>query len=122
MAFEIDKLTISLPTAADLSGSQYCAVTVDSNGNAVLPKAGGVAIGILQNNPKADQTASVRVEGVSYMVASAAITAGQLVTVDATGKAAPASTGNYVLGVALDTVAAAGEQISVLLKPIGASA
>lgn len=122
MAFEIDKLTISLPTATDLSSHLYCAVTVDGNGNAVLPAADGVAIGVLQNNPKSGQTAAVRVEGVSMMVASAAVTAGQLVTVDANGEAVPAATGNYVIGIALDSVAAAGEQISVLLKSVATSA
>jgi hypothetical protein len=118
MAFEVDQLTISLPCATDLSAKQYCAVTVDGNGNAALPADGGVAIGVLQNNPKAGQTAAVRVAGVSYMVASAAVNAGQLVTTDANGQAKPAATGNHVVGIALDSVAAAGEIVSVLLKSV----
>ncbi|MCL6597950.1 MAG: DUF2190 family protein [Alicyclobacillus macrosporangiidus] len=118
MAFEVDQLTISLPCATDLSTKQYCAVTVDGNGNAALPADGGVAVGVLQNNPKAGQTAAVRVAGVTYMVASAAVNAGQLVTTDANGQAKPAAAGNHVVGIALDTVAAAGEVVSVLLKSV----
>jgi hypothetical protein len=118
VAYEIDKLTISLPVASDLSAHQYCAVNVDGSGNAVLPADGGVAIGVLQNDPKGGQTAAVRVEGVSFMVAGGAVNAGQLVSVDANGQATPAQSGNHVLGIALDSASAAGEQISVLLKSV----
>lgn len=131
MAYEINQLTISLPNTVDLSNSQFCAVAVDANGNAVLPAAGGIAIGVLQNNPKANQTASVRVAGISYLVASAAITAGSPIAVDATGKAKAVTaetantttgvtTGSAVFGVALDTTAAAGDILTVLIGGRGA--
>jgi hypothetical protein len=118
VAYEIDLLTISLPTETDLSAKRFCAVTVDSNGYAVMPQDGGVAIGVLQNDPKAGQTAAVRVYGVTYMVAAAAINTGQLVTTDGNGQAKPAAAGNHVIGIALDSVTAAGEVVSVLLKSV----
>jgi len=120
MAFEVEKLDISLPTAVDLSGSQYCAVSVDSSGNAILPTAAGdPIIGILQNDPKAGQTASVRVLGVSYVVSSAVVADGALVTVDTAGKATTAAAGNYIAGIAIGGAAAAGDYVSMLLKSFG---
>jgi hypothetical protein len=130
MAWETEVLSISLPAGVDLSNSQYCAVSVDNNGNAVLPAAGGPVVGVLQNAPKQGQTAQIRVYGVTQMVASAAVTSGNLVEATATGQGKPvtvisantgtgAITGGVVLGIALDTVAAAGEYSTVLLKPFG---
>lgn len=129
MAWGIELLSISLPVATDLSGSQYCAVSVDANGNAVLPGAGGPVVGVLQNAPQAGQTAQIRTYGVTQMVASAAVNPG-LVEIDAEGKAKPvtaatanttsgALTGGLAIGVALDTAAGAGDYITVVLQPYG---
>lgn len=119
MAFEMPVLDVSFVAAADLSGSQYAAVTLDGNGKAVLATtAGEVCVGVLQNDPRAGETAQVRVYGVTMVKAGAAVTPGQLVSNDASGLAVPATTGQVALGIALDGAAGAGQIISVLLDRI----
>lgn len=121
MAWEKVGRQIPLAAAADLSSSQYCAVDCNSSGQAALPSANGRAIGVLQNKPTSGQTADIMVSGVTKMVANGSITQGANITVTSAGKAAAASTGNIILGVALDA-GAASKIISVLIMPQGVSA
>jgi hypothetical protein len=118
MSHQSNGTDISLVAAADLSASQYFAVKVDSNGKAALAGAGEQAIGVVQNDPTAAQTATVRIGGVTKMKAGATIAAGARVAVDAAGKAktavassvntsdaggaTDAVVGSHVFGVALE--------------------
>lgn len=117
MALEIPGFTFAREAAVDLSASQYCAVASDANGRLVLPAAGALCLGVLQNKPASlGAEGSVMVDGVTKMLASAAITVGSPVTVDAAGKAnSTLAAGNQVIGVALTAAAAANEVISVLM-------
>jgi hypothetical protein len=56
---------ISLPTVTDLHLKQYYAVSMDTNGNAVLATAGKNCAGFLQNTPDGtnDTAATVGVRG-----------------------------------------------------------
>lgn len=138
MAYEIQGFDIgTLEAGSDLSTHQHKFVLVNSSGQVALAGAGGPAIGVLQNKPSAQgHSASVRVLGVSKVVAGAAVTRGDQVASDANGKAATASQantrtddtgvvsdpliGSNVLGIALETAAADGDIISVLLLHAGA--
>jgi hypothetical protein len=136
MAYEIPVLDITLTAAADLSAKQFHAVKVDSNGAAALAGAGENVIGVLQNKPASGQAASVRVYGITKLVAGAAITKGAVVAADASakGKAASASVvntsdagaasdpviGSYAFGIALEAASADLEVIAVLLTHQGA--
>lgn len=135
MAYDIPVLDISVPTlatAASLATEQFHAVVADGAGNAELAHVQGAPVmGILQNDPAAGQVASIRVYGVSKAVAGAAVTQGQLVESNATGELIPvvdatastttgALTGGAPIGIALDSVTAAGEIFSLLLTHTGA--
>jgi len=131
MAFEIPLFDVSLVAGADLSASQYKAVKVDNTGKAVLCSAvGDPAVGILQNNPKAGQTAQVRIFGVTMAVAGAAVTVGSIVGTDANGKVVAATeatanttdgtiSGSRAVGIALESASAADQVISIALLHMG---
>ena len=74
-------------------------------------------IGVLQNKPQnAGNAATVGIRGVSKVVADKAIDAGEAVYCSADGQATDsAAGGGNQCGVALNTVANAGELVSVLL-------
>jgi hypothetical protein len=121
MAFEENLKTISLTAAADLSAKQYYFMKVDSNGKAAVCGDGEKAIGVLQNDPASGQAATVGVDGVTKVVASAAITKGTAVASSSAGKAAAPGTSDVIVGIALTSSGADGDIISVLLYPMGAS-
>lgn len=74
-------------------------------------------IGVLQNKPQnTGNAATVGIRGVSKVVADKAITAGAKIYVSADAQATDSSAGGgNSVGVALSTVANAGELVSVLL-------
>lgn len=120
MAYEIGiGADFPFEAAADLSAKQFFFVKVDSAGKVALAAADNLAIGVLQNKPKSAEAASVRVHGISKVVAGAAITRGDRVGSDANGKARGGVIVGVTLGVALETASADGDVIAVLLHPAG---
>lgn len=116
MALQGHGTDITLLAAADFAAQQYRAVVVDSTGKAAIAGVGARAVGVLQDNVPSGEAASVRVMGVTKMVAGAAVAAGGIVSTDSTGRAVvSATTGHAQVGIALTAAAAAGEVISVLL-------
>lgn len=106
-----------LEASGDLSASQFCAVAVDLNGRAVLPTAGGAVVGVLQNKPASlGAEASIMVDGVTKMVASAAMGSMAIVSSTSAGQAKAAAAGEYIVGITLTGAAAPGELVSVLQK------
>lgn len=95
-------------------------VKFDDNGNVVLATAGtdipvGIAIieagyndisGVESGKVKAGDDVDILIKEIGVVLAGAAIKKGQEVTAGANGLAAVAASGNYVLGIALDTVEA----------------
>ncbi len=119
MAFEEALRTITLPVAADLSGNQFYLVEVDSAGRAALATAAVTAnpIGVLQNKPAAvDEEGTIVVQGVTKLVAGEVITAGDLISPDATaGRAGVAGTSaDTILGRAISS-AGDGELFSCFI-------
>ena len=112
---------ISLPSSADLSASQFCAVGVDSSGEVALAQGNtspaGVVIGILQNKPSAQgRAALVQINGISKFKAGGALaTLGTKVTSTAAGEAVAYSTTDYLVGIQLEAAGADNDIISVLL-------
>lgn len=115
MAHQIGVLDLSLIAAADYSSNQfYCMTQNTSNGRATLAATRGAkVIGVLNDDPDAAGVAcSVRVLGVAKVVAGAAISYDDELTVDASGRAIPATQdSDYVWGRALASASAAGEVI-----------
>lgn len=118
MGYEIPGFKLgTLVAASDLSNDKYRFVTVNTGGKiARLNTAGGRADGVLQSPAVADRAAEVMVSGVTKLIAGAAIASTGPVTSDNQGRVIPASTaGHSINGIALETAAAAGEVIAVLL-------
>lgn len=93
---------------ANLSAEQYRGMDLVNDGGVakwdIVGNAGGRALGFLTNKPTIDQPARVVTRGIAKAkVASAGITAGQNAQCDGAGEVLAATTGDYVVGVALDT-------------------
>ncbi|SCM71512.1 hypothetical protein KL86PLE_100245 [uncultured Pleomorphomonas sp.] len=136
MTTQANGLDITRLAGADLSSSQYLFVKLDANAQVVVAGAGEDAIGVLQNKPAAGQAATVRVGGLSKVVAGAAITAGARVASDASGKAktavaatvntsdtgaaADAVVASFSMGHAFEAASGDGQVIEILLAHSGA--
>ena len=105
------------PGSPDPHGAkQYHFVKVTGVGQCGLAAATGDVVGVLQNKPQGTgQAATVGFHGVSRVVSSVAITAGDPIYSSAGGQAAKTGTGPRV-GTALSTTANAGEIVNVLLS------
>jgi hypothetical protein len=80
-------------------------------------------IGVSQGNSKSGDALQVRAIGVTKVVAGSAIKRGQNIGTDNAGRGVPknetstgADYGDYVAGIALDSVAAAGSVFSCLIS------
>jgi hypothetical protein len=91
---------ITVPAGADLSASQYCAVDINSSGQAVLPSAGGRVAGILVNDPAAaGRGAEVGIAGVQVVKLGGTVAAGDAVKADSSGRAVTAGAGDIGFGI-----------------------
>jgi len=119
------KNPFSLPAGVDLSGSQYCAVTVDSNGNLALPSAGGSAIGILYTAPIANKAGEVYGPGSGVRKAryGGTVTLPAVLKVDASGRFVTASGTDIAAGsgIAIAIDAGAVNEVHSVLFFGGAS-
>lgn len=116
MAYEIPGFSYTLVAASDMSATQFRFVNVDTAGKAAVPAAGGRVVGVRQNKPKADEAATIVQTGISIVEAGAAVTVGDGVQSDASGRAITLAAG-ISQGVALETASGAGVKIAVLLVP-----
>lgn len=83
-----------------------------------LASTGGEAIyGILQNNPTSGLAADVGILGVSKAVAGAAITAGDYLMTDTSGRLITVVTTSHRVAQALEAATGAGQIITVALGP-----
>lgn len=119
MAYEVPGRQVTKLAAADLRTSQYRFVVLNGSGRAALPALGARAVGVLQNMPNNGEAATIMEEGISKVVAAAAIAAGANVTTAADGRAAVPAVGNAILGIAQTAAGGAGEIISVQLQTGG---
>jgi hypothetical protein len=116
MAYEQGLRSIGVPASADLSSDQFLFVTTNSSGQLALTAAGAVADGILQDKPNGQGVeGQVGILGVSKVVTGAAVTAGDALMVDGSGRAITATAGNWVRARALASSGGAGVIIPVLL-------
>lgn len=136
MPFEIPVLDLPhLSAAADLSAKQFFIVKRTGVDAINVAGAGEQCYGVLQDNPVLNDEGRVRVYGVTKVVAGGVIAEGDPIASDAAGKAKAAvkgSTntadagvaadpvvGSYVLGIALESAAADGDVISMLITHAG---
>ena len=112
--------TIVEKAGAEIADVRNRIVKYDDNGNVVLAAAGtdipvGIALieagyndisGVDSGKVKAGEDVDILVKDMGVVLAGAAIKKGQEVAAGANGLAAVAASGNYVLGIALETVEA----------------
>lgn len=118
MAYEGNlEIIPGLAAGADLSSSQFRMVKINASGLAVAAGAGEKAVGVLQDAPDASgKDASVAFKGVTKMEAGAAVTAGDYIMSDATGRGITGTATNFLNAVALSSAGAAGELFTALIE------
>lgn len=121
MAISQENVCGSLEAGSDLSASQYHFVSVAADGQVDATGDGAMADGVLLNDPAAaGRPATVCVSGFVKVKAGAAITRGDYIASDASGKAVAATTtGDVILGTALEAATADGDIISIIFAPRG---
>lgn len=115
-------VTIVEKAGADIADCRNRIMKYDDNGNVVLATAGtdipvGVALieagyndisGVESGKVATGDDVDIQIKDIGFALAGAEIKKGQEVTSGADGLAAVAASGDYVLGIALNTVAAGG--------------
>ena len=117
-----DQISYTMLAAADLSGVQYHIMrdTASARQTNIASEAVNVgAIGVLQNKPAAaNRAATIAYAGTSKIVTGAAVTMGDLLTTNSSGRAITAgASGEMVVGRALQTSGADGEVVTAVLYP-----
>lgn len=111
--------TLTLEAAADLSAFQYMAVRVSALNkcNVASDATASSVIGILQDKPASGRFATVGYLGLSKATAGGAVTAGDRITFNGSGRIATVASGQMCIGQSLETSTADGQIIGVLLQP-----
>jgi len=111
-----DNLRIhGLTAAADLSGKQYHAVALNTTGQVKVGAKTAANIGILQNDPVANEAASVVAAGMTKAYAGGDIPRGSWVTSNSTGQCIVSTTANASMIGRAVTVGAAGKLFEVFV-------
>jgi hypothetical protein len=118
MAFESNLSCVSMKAAGDLSAKQYYFVKVTAANSVNVAGDGELAHGVLQDKPASGEMGSVAISGITMIKCGGTISAGGLVSSDASGTAVANSGTDYILGVAIEG-GASGEIIPVLLLSAG---
>ena len=110
--------TITEKAGAEITDCRNRIMKYDSGGNVILATAGtdipvGIALieagyndisGAESGKVASGDYVDIQIKDIGYVLAGATITKGQEVTAGANGLAAVAAAGNYVLGIALNSV------------------
>ena len=107
----------SINATATFAAKQFTFVKIDAYGQLATPTAGGYAIGVIQDKPLAGSPGAVCCPGDITSVQSGGVFAkGDDICTDASGYAVKATSGGYVLGIAL-SAGAVGSLASILYQP-----
>lgn len=109
MAYEGRQDLWDITAAVDLTGSQYLFVQLDGT----LAGAGEYGF-VLVDAPASGSPGSVVVNGITKVVAGAAVAAGAAVSADANGKAVTAVSTDVINGRALTAAGNANELITIV--------
>lgn len=111
---------LTLEAAADLSAKQYHLVrqSAANTCNQASDATNSALAGVLLNKPAASgRFASVGVQGISKVVAGAAITQGAILSTNGSGRAITVVSGAVAFGRALAAAGADGDIISAAIFP-----
>jgi hypothetical protein len=108
--------------SAGASIAQYRVVKLSGSANTVIQSTGDTDkhLGICQNAPATGQAAQILTHGRAKAEAGAAITLGDILSADGTGRVVTIGAGTalkYCIGQALEAATAAGDIISVQVTP-----
>lgn len=122
MATGTEIFNLNAKANSDLSAKQFFAVKLTAADTVDLTSAAtDIAIGVLQNAPKANQAADVQVLGIAKAVSDGsgtAISVGDRVGPDTNGRWVKKATNDFNAGgLAMDASSAQGTVIRVLLTP-----
>jgi len=108
---------LTFKAAEDLSSAQFYFVSLDADGKVQACGANGLAIGILQNAPDAeDKAALVRLLGTSKLVMNETCDEGEWITSTASGDGEVADAADEYCGaIALEAATAQDDIIEVLI-------
>ncbi len=124
MAYSQDGPLRSFPSDADYSvdgTGQFRAVKLTTTGFVLCGAADGDFYGILQDDPKAGEGGTIKVNGSSKAVAGAAINANltEELTTDAAGRLVPATTGQVIVARPMQGASGSGVVIAVEIRAGG---
>jgi len=111
-------LDLTLPAAADYTGSQYFFVELDATGRAsVCNGTADKPMGILQNKPAAvDRPAHIRVIGHSKLVAGATIALNADVATTSAGRGTTSQIGQSIAARAIAASTGSAQLIEVFVQ------
>jgi hypothetical protein len=118
MATDLGGTDITCIAGSDLSTGKYLAVALASDGQVdIADSQGEVCIGILQEATAdaAGKVCRVRTDGTSIVEAGAAFEEGVELMADADGQLITATSAKYVVAVALEAAADAGDHVRALI-------
>lgn len=115
--------TIIAPAGAAITSGPFTAVAFDANGKFVTASKTSVPVGILVAEEDeaiaAGDEITAQVKDISVWKSGAAVAAGALLASDANGKAVTATSGDFILAVALEAADAADQPIKVQITKSG---
>ena len=108
----------TLKATQNMTTTQYRALRASAAGECQVASnnlaSPSELIGVLQNKPNSGQNATVGYLGVSKIVCGSTVTHGRLITIQQSGQATDATSGQFAFGMALEA-GVSGETISALL-------
>ncbi len=112
--------TVAIPDTANFSF--VILDTTSGESGVVVATQGSAAIGVIQEGATtAGDPVPVCTPGsITKVLSGAALTDGQYVSADASGRAVPATSGAHYLGQVVQGVAAANQLAVILFQPLGA--
>jgi len=115
------QFTMTFKAGAAVTQFEFVTIAGQSDGECIdCSSAGEIAIGVAQNAASAaGLPVRVCVLGVTKVNAGAAVTKGDTLQTDATARAIAAASADEVMGVAVETAAAAGDVITAIIGYAG---
>ncbi|MCL2416028.1 MAG: DUF2190 family protein [Defluviitaleaceae bacterium] len=115
--------TIVEIAAADIPAPAHKAVMYNANGDVVIATSGDAAIGMVLSSSldpiSAGRRVHILIKYIGLLEAGAAITKGQLITINPQGQGVPATSGDFIFGRAFESATAAGNVIQVQINQMG---
>lgn len=108
-----------LKAAADLSAKEghIVRLSAEDTVNQASEAVNSGVLGVLTNKPKADEPATVAYSGKVKAIAGAAITVGQFVSTNGSGRAITVVSGAMTVGRAMEATAADGDEFTLFVQP-----